>query len=250
MNLLRLHLLLALLPVTAAVADLPDPPAGHVLDRADWMPRQETKQLETELSRLRREHRLDVIVVVWDRDLPAGQDAEHLARQLGQGWAREEFWAIVLQMPESAGRPVVAYDGPVITRPGPELVDESLRNATNRGMKEWSDPARLRSVALEVAEELVYLRLRRQFEQDGITKAEAEASAATRRTTETLLMRITIAAMTGILIFGTIIAIRLCIRRRGPAELTFPPTRWRRRLNAPWCGGSDLVATFNPPDPS
>lgn len=250
MNLLRI-VLLVLWPLSLGAEEptLPNPPVGHVLDRSEWLSRPQTEQLDTELARLRREHKVDVIVVVWDRSLPVDDDLDAFARHLGEQWAREDLWALILQMPESVNRPAVAYDGNVIAALRPEPVANAIRQAVNRGMKDWSEPARLRSVGLEVAEELVYLRLRRQFEQNTIKEARAEEIAAEKRKKETLMIRITVAVMAAILVLGTIIAIRVFMGRRGPARMTFPATRWRRRLQAPWCGGSDLVTTFTPPEP-
>ena len=251
MKLLRL-LLLLLIPgsATADEAQLPSPPAGHVFDLSNGIQRQDRTQLETELARLRDEHHLDVIVVNWDRALPPGHDLDGFAQHLGERWAREELWTIVLQGPDQDTSPAVAFEGRAIDAL-PETAVQSIRNAINRGMKDWTQSARLRSVALETAEELVYLRQSRKLGQlpakDGVAPSPETVQAKSKGT---LLIRITIGAMIGMLIFGVIIAVRLCIRSRRPAEMSFPPTRWRRRLNAPWCGGSDLVTTFTPPDPS
>ena len=251
MNLLRFLLLLLLLPNAAGAEPppLPNPPVGHVLDRSGWLSGPDTNELETELSRLRKEHLIDVIVVAWDRSLPVDHDLDAFARRLGQSWAREDLWAVVLQMPDTVNRPAIAYEGAAIDSLRKEPVEAAIETAVDRGMKEWTEPARLSGVALNLAEELVYLRLRRQHEQNTIKKAQTKALAIAKQRKENLMIRVTGGIMATILLIGTVLAARLIIRRRRPAQLTFPETRWRRRLAAPWCGGSDLVTTFTPPDP-
>jgi hypothetical protein len=249
MNLLPLALILFLSPLAAGANDSPrpNPPTGHVLDHRGWLPKPHVQQLETELSRLRTEHHVDVLVIVWNRTPPPDNDLEALARHLGQTWARENLWAVVLQVPDNVKHPVVAYEGAVIDTLRRDAVDQAIRAAVDRGVKEWTEPDRLASVALGLGEELVYLRLRRQHEQDSITAAETKAAAVAKQQKDGRTMRTALGVTAALLLIGGILTARILIRRRGPARLTFPDTRWRRRLGAPWCGGGDLVTTFTPP---
>lgn len=249
MNLLLLLLVLLLpRPVGAEEAAPPAPPAGQVLDPSGWLAENDTRLLESELARLRNEYHVDVCVVVWDGPLPGDQDPESFARQLGQSWAREDLGAVVLQHTASAGPPAVACEVAAIDSLGTELVATALAAAIERGMKEWTERTRTTGVALNLAEELVYLRLHHQHDQKTIGQAGKTATLHARQPQTSLAVRIALGVLSALLLAGTFIAVRMR-RHRGPAELVFPDTRWRRRLGAEWCGGSDLVTTFTPPEP-
>lgn len=247
MNFVLLVLML-LLPRTVGAEDptMPDPPAGQVLDQSGWLPDNTSGPLESELGRLRRDHQVDVQVVIWDQPLPGDHDPHSFARHLGSTWARENLWAVVLQEPGSDTPPAVAYQGPSLEQLGPETVIPAIQAAIDRGLKDWSDRERTSAVALNLAEELVHLRLRQQH-----TEAPSQlpvAAPAGRQQENARAIRISLGVVAAILLIGVFITFRL-VRRRGPAKLLFPDTRWRLRLGASWCGGTDLVTTFTPTEP-
>jgi hypothetical protein len=250
MKLFRL-LPLLLLPVTGAAEDvtLPDPPEGQVLDQSGWLSEQDASRLESELSRLRVDHHVDVMVVIWDGPLPSDSDRDAFARRLGQTWANEKLWAVVLQVPGAIDRPGIAHKAAAIDSLHQEESAKTIQTAVARGMKEWSDQSRVRGVALNLAEELVYLQLHHQREPDAVQPAKDEAPALAQGRQIPRTIRIALGVAAAVLITALLLAIRMFGRRRGPEQLDFPETRWRRRLGAPWCGGSDLVTTFHPPAP-
>ena len=106
----RLLLLLAtLLPPLASGqnAAFPSPPPGQVLDSGNWLPDARRRHLESELGRIRLTHQVDVLVVVWEQGLRPGSSLEDLASRLGETWAREDLWAVVLHVPHSLAPPTL-----------------------------------------------------------------------------------------------------------------------------------------------
>ena len=97
--------------VSGSEFNLPEPPAGQVLDRMEWLTDERRENLETELARLKEEHEVDLFVVIWDRRLPDGQLPEDLANNIGQAWSDGELWGTGLLTPEAINRPLAITGG-------------------------------------------------------------------------------------------------------------------------------------------
>ncbi|NNC90528.1 MAG: hypothetical protein HKN82_18895, partial [Akkermansiaceae bacterium] len=95
----------------ARTTDLPPPPDGHVFDAANSLGDRRRDDLEAELARIRNAHRIDIHAVAWDRELPQDGDLAALAARLGDAWAREDRWVVVLQAPGNDGAIVGAHRG-------------------------------------------------------------------------------------------------------------------------------------------
>jgi uncharacterized membrane protein YgcG len=250
MIVLRMLLVLLVLPLSAAGDEfqLPNPPAGQVLDQPKWLSRESKVNLENELARLRQSHEVDVLVVIWKHAVPTGMDPEQLARQLGKTWSREDLWALVLHLPETINTPFVAWGGQVLENIAGIPSAPAIDAAVARGLKEWTEQERVASVSLNLGEELVFLQHRRAGEdkvrQQQIATTQTEATQEGR----TLFIRIALIIL-GIFTAAAIAAAAVVWRRirSRPATFHFPQTRWQRRLGASWSGGSKLITSFTPP---
>ncbi len=246
MNLPRLVILLALAAAPAGVAqtaDFPTPPVGHVLDPGRWLPDEPRRTLEDELLRIRREHDIDVLVILWDHSLPVGVPLDELARRLGEAWAREPFWAVVLHVPYSARHPVIRHGGPIASRIPEDALAEALLRGASRGAKESTPQGRVVSTALEVSEEFIFLLNRRDMVQSSF-RAELAARKEKHHARMSRILTLAITAFALGLVLAGALGWYLLHRRRLPPTLEFPDTRWRRRLGAGWSGGRSLLVTI------
>lgn len=250
MMILRILLALLILPLGVGAADfeLPDAPAGQILDGGDWLGNDEKLQLESELTRLRETHQVDVFVVIWSEAIENEIDLQDLAGRLGETWNRGELWAVVLQQPESLAHPIVAWGGLLLESAGKADVEEALDHAVSRGLKEWSERNRVSGVALNLGEELVFHRHRSLAAREKQSQQQAAADAVARQLARTKIIRISLIGLAILIAAALAVFAWILLRARRPPTHQFPQTRWRRRLGASWSGGSKLITSFTPPD--
>lgn len=249
MTVFRILLVLLVIPFAASAADfeLPNPPAGQILDQDDWLGRDDKKHLEGELTRFRDAHGVDVLVVIWSQAFGSEGDLQDLARRLGETWSRESLWAVVVQHQESPDRPFTAWGGELLEKFTAGSLDESLREAVSRGLKEWSDRNRVSGVALNLGEELVFHRNRHQAEREALQFQQLATETAAKQQGRTQVIRYSLLGL-AILIAAALLVIGWIRYRSRPTKFQFPQTRWRRRLGASWSGGSNLNTSFTSSD--
>ena len=246
MNLRLLSFLCLLLPelATGQAIDFPGPPDGQVLDAGGWLGEDRKSRLEMELGHYRSRHDLDVLVILWDRGLPPGTTPEELASRVGQSWARQDLWTVVLHVPASLMRPAVAFGGRASTTYGEEATALALRNAVSRGMKERTTRAQVEALALELGEEFTFLKNQANNERQQNMALISRQDLAGEESSQTMMFR-AILATTFVLLAAGVATIIYLLKRR-PSGLHFPETRWRRRLGAAWSGGSPIVVSLPP----
>lgn len=250
MIVLRILLVLLVLPLSAAGDEfqLPNPPAGQVLDQSHWLSRDAKMNLESELARLRQSHEVDVLVVIWKHAVPSEMDPEQLARQLGKTWSREDLWALVLHLPDVISTPFVAWGGQVLENIAEIPSAPALDAAITRGLKEWTEQERVSSVSLNLGEELVFLQHRRTSEDQARQQQLATAQTEAKQGGRARFIRIALIIL-GIFTAAAIATAAVVWHRlrSRPSTFHFPQTRWQRRLGASWSGGSKLITSFTPP---
>lgn len=224
------------------MGEFPNPPAGQVLDIGDRLGSERRGRLESELRRLRSEYNLDVMVVLWTGSLPPSTGLEDLARRLGETWAREDLWAVVLHVPDSLHRPAVASGGSFLETVTEQAAFDAQARAIFRGTKERTPNAQVEALALELGEEFVFLQHRRDYERKGIVAAQDEQLRAREDRQQAMIVRAIIATLFALLAVA-LVAVLYFFKRR-PSNLAFPDTRWRRRLGAKWCGGNPVVVSI------
>lgn len=235
-----------LLPTLASSQsiDFPPPPAGHVLDAGDWLGPGRKARLEQELGRYRRNHDLNVLVVLWNRGLPPGTTLEALAARLGETWAHHGLWAIILHVPDSLQRPVVVAGNRTSRSRDDEAIALAVSASVSRGMKERSTRARIESLALEVGEELAFLKNRAAHQNGQVVSNKNLPDPPDRGLRLPMLPGALIPITLALLLIGVIAVIYLL--RRRTTGLFFPETHWRRRLGAPWGGGPRIIVSVPP----
>ena len=243
----RILLALILFPLASPGEEpvLPVPPSGQVLDQNEWLDLDQRNQLESELTRFRQSHDVDVLVVIWNQALDPGTDLKQLARRLGKTWSRENLWALVLHHPDSEAPPIAAWGGNLLEDLGKPSPEGAFHDALARGLKEWTDQDRVSGIALNLGEEMVFLQLQQRTALKAHKQQQATALAAAKQNGRAKTIRyslITLASLITVAL-GTAGWIRY---RSRPTSFQFPKTRWRRRLGASWSGGSNLVSSFTP----
>lgn len=229
---------------TSQGIEFPSPPRGHVLDPSGWLGEDRTLRLEEELSHYRRNHDIDVFVVLWSRSLRPQTTLEELALRIGETWSRQSLWAVVLHLPESLYRPVVVTRSTSTQLSGDESIEGARQSAVSRGMKEPHTRARIESLALETGEELIFWKNQVLHEQNLSASGIPIALYADKQPPERLLPPPII--LISLILLPIIIILRL---RRRFAPLTFPETTWRYRLQAKWSGGNRIIVSIPPPTP-
>jgi hypothetical protein len=241
-RLLILGTLLLPASLRAQVTDFPPPPAGQVLDAGDRLGSERRARLEGELGRLRTQYHLDVMVILWDRSLPPETGLEELATRIGETWAREDLWAVVLHLPDSVHQPTLVIGGEYLkTIPG-DSADDALHDAQFRGMKERTSFEQVAALGLEIGEELVYLKNRITLERKEYVANRDHLLRAQEERHQRMIFRgavVTIVALVAVAVLAV-----LYLFRRRPSNLEFPATRWRRRLGAEWSGGGNIVVSI------
>ncbi len=218
-----------------------------MLDQDQWLDREQRSQLESELTRLRQTHAVDVLVIIWSQAFDSETDPEQLARRLGATWSREDLWALVLHRPDATTHPLAVWGGPLLEDSADSSLDKPLRDALARGLKEWTGRDRVSGVALNLGEELVFLQSRRRAELAARQQQQTSARAEAGHPGWTGIIRYALIAV-AVLIAIALVATGWILYRSRPTSLRFPKTRWRRRLGANWSGGSNLITSFTPPE--
>ena len=244
-TLLSFSLVLSFSPGVAGQSiDFPHPPPGQVLDTGGWLGDERKARLESELSRHRKSHGLDVLVILWDRGLPPETTLEELAERVGETWTRESSWVVVLHVPDSLLRPAAVFGGEARARHAGEEAGLALYNALSRAMKERTTRARVEALGLELAEEFVFLRNRATYERKRIASIHQEQLRDRAESHHSMIFRAVMATLLALLAVGVVGVIYLLKRR--PSNLHFPETHWRRRLGASWSGGGQIVVSLPP----
>ncbi len=221
--------------------EFPSPPRGQVLDPSGWLGEDRTLRLEEELGRYRRNHDVDVFVVLWSRSLGSETTLEELALRIGETWSRQSLWAVVLHLPESLYRPVVVTRNTSAKLSGEKPLEVVRQSAVSRGMKEPHTRARMEALALETGEELIFWKNQALRGQNQSKSGIPDDPHPEKQSREKLLPPPIILISLTLL---PIVIIR-CLRRRF-APLTFPETTWRFRLQAKWSGGSRIIVSIPP----
>lgn len=245
--LIRIVILLSLLTPVASwgqAIDFPNPPLGQVLDAGDWLGEDRRVRLEEQLGHYRKRFEVDVMVVLWDRGLPPETSLEELAERVGQTWARETFWVVVLHIPDSLLRPAAVYGGRASKRYLEEVPGLALDTALTRGMKERTTRAQIEALGLELGEEFVFLRHRAAYEHKEHLANQTEKLQHSEERHQTMIFRAVIATLLALAAVGLVALIYMV--KRKPSDLCFPETRWRRRLGGTWSGGGQIVVSVPP----
>lgn len=224
--------------------EFPSSPNGQVFDPAGWLGADRIVRLENELSRYRRNHGIEVFVVLWSRSLPSGATLEELALRIGETWSQQDLWAVVLHLPESLHRPVVVSKNISGQFLAEQSVEDTVRSAVSRGMQEPHTRARIEALALETGEELTFYKSRALLEQ---TRPAISAARALLEGTQPQGLRL-FPAM-AFIIPTLFLIIILCRFRRRSESLSFPARTWHRRLSASWGGGNQITVSFPPRAP-
>ncbi len=224
--------------------DFPNPPLGQVLDAGDWLGEDRRVRLEKELRHYRKRYEVDVMVILWDRGLPPETSLDELALRVGQTWERESFWVVVLHIPDSLLRPAVVYGGRATKRYLEEIPGLALHSASTRGMKERTTRAQVEALGLELGEEFVFLRHRAEFERKEQLASQKEKLENSEERHQTMIFRAVIATLLALVAVGVVALIYMT--KRKPTDLSFPETRWRRRLGGSWSGGGQIVVSLPP----
>ena len=230
--------------VWSQVIEFPNPPSGQVLDAGSWLGDERRERLENELGRYRSSYAIDVMVVLWDRGLPPETGLEELAGRLGETWAREDLWIVVLHVPDSLHRPALVCGGEVTKRLAGETVKEAMLAATLRGMKERTTRAQVEALGLEAGEEFIFLKARAELDRKLGVAAHDQQLRDREARHQAMIFRAAMATVLALTAVATV-AVLYFIRRR-PTDFTFPETRWRRRLGAKWSGGGHIVVSLPP----
>lgn len=244
---MRLLLMLSLLAPTLAVGqaiEFPNPPAGQVLDAGSWLGDERHARLESALGRYRKSYQIDVMVVLWERGLPPETSLEELAERVGETWAREPLWVVILHIPDSLYRPTAVYGGSGTKRFREEVPAVALHSAVLRGMKERTTRAQVEALGLEAGEEFVFLKHRREFEHKEHLAQHHQQLKDQEGRHRSMIFRAVIATLLALVAVGVVAL--LYLRRRRPSDLQFPETRWRRRLGGKWSGGGQIVVALPP----
>ena len=245
---MRLLLILSLLAPTLAVGqaiEFPYPPAGQVLDAGSWLGDERRSRLESALGRYRKSYQIDVMVVVWERGLPPETSLEDLAERVGETWAREPLWVVILHIPDSLHRPTAVYGGSGTKNFQEEVPAVALHSAVLRGMKERTTRAQVEALGLEAGEEFVFLKNRREFEhKEHLAHHHHQQLQGPEGRHQSMIFRAVIATLLALVAVGVVAL--LYLRRRRPSDLQFPETRWRRRLGGKWSGGGQIVVALPP----
>ena len=238
-----LFLLFSTLWICAEETLLPNAPLGQVVDQTDWLGEERKKRLDERLRYFRASAGVDVFVVIWDRELPSDQTLKEFALTLGTEWSRENFWALVIKQPESIQRPEIQYGGIFVDGLKTEQLDYSVGEAITRGLKDWTDQARVEAIALEIGEEFSYLKQRRVHERTVVREHMEEIAVIHRKGQKKRTLRLVLAGLGLILTLsvGLFFGVRYFCSKK---PYTFPETRWRKRLGGTWSGGSTIVATL------
>lgn len=243
--LVRILLLLLLLSPAALrgqATEFPKPPDGQILDTGGWLGENRRANLEAELGRYRKEYEIDVMVILWDHGLPPETSLEELADRLGETWAREDLWLVVVHIPDSLRYPAVVAGGPATGSVREEALSGALLRAIDRGMKERTTRAQVEALALEAGEEFVFLRNRSALEQKLQVAAQHQQARTREASHETMILRALVVTLLALAAVGALAVVYLL--KRHPNHLEFPNTRWRSRLGAKWSGGGHIVVSL------
>lgn len=231
-----------------ALPTLPPAPEGQVLDRMEWLTEDRRLTLETELTRIREEHSVDLFVVVWDRRLSDGQQPAELAQHIGESWSHGSIWGTVLLTPAAINQPIVVTGGQNLNEEHLTHLAQAAAYSVEFGAKAWTDQDRVKQTTLVLAEELVFAKYALAPRPKGL------ASSLSGGITSSSYSPILLAAVGTLGLFALLLALYFLIRRHKvdspePSAHHFPAPQTRPRLGAPWSGCSSLVVTI-PPNPS
>ena len=221
---------------------LPSPPEKHVLDESDWLELNQQVKLETYLAKRANDWGVHVFGVILEKVPPQG--GESYVKLLGNHWNKGKVWGVVLHVPGEKGSPWFASGGEnldVIAKPG------ELKQAMNKVMllshREDDERNQFRMGCWELVNELCFF----QMENDNLSDVRSEkveenlAAKFFKKMKQKILL-----ILSGLALLFSLLLMIFLIRKMKSRRTVFefPETKARKRLQAPWSGGGNVLLRY------
>lgn len=245
---LCLLLFCLLMPVTVLAQEesydvddsmIPPRPSTHIFDSAKWLNANEEDRLEIELARQYDDYQIDIYIVTQPRHPVQG--ASTYARTLGEAWTRAPVWCVIFYVP---GDPSGFHAQAGGVGLDPARVNRAIAEASKRAKREMTEKDRIMAAWSECAEVLRFMYNARDRNREAYIdqRKEAKNEAISRQKRKKIIMVIGAGAFFAMFAGATYFFTRKR-KKRCPAVFEFPETSWRKRYQAPYSGGSGLVAS-------
>lgn len=245
---LCLLLFCLLMPVTVLAQEesydvddsmIPPRPSTHIFDSAKWLNANEEDRLEIELARQYDDYQIDIYIVTQPRHPVQG--ASTYARTLGEAWSRAPVWCVIFYVPGDPSGFHVQAGGVGLD---PARVNRAIAEASKRAKREMTEKDRIMAAWSECAEVLRFMDNARDRSRDAFLDKREEVinEALSKEKRKKIIMVIAAGAFCAMIAGATFFFTRTR-KKRCPAVFEFPETSWRKRYQAPYSGGSGLVAS-------
>lgn len=218
---------------------IPPRPATHIYDAAKWLSAEEEDRLESQLALQYRENKIDMYLVTQPKHPVQG--ASTYARTLGEAWSRAPVWCVIFYVPGDPSGFHVQAAGVGLD---PARVNRAIAEASKRARREITEKDRIMAAWSECAEVLRFMDNARDRSRDAfLDKREEVVNEVLAKEKRKKIIMVVAAGAFCAMIAGATFFFTRKRKKRCPAVFEFPETSWRTRYQAPYSGGSGLVAS-------
>lgn len=233
--------------------DLPPMPANGIYDPDDWLSEKTVTEMTGSIADAREKGEALIYIVILS-NVP-GDEVEGHAMKLGRGWAGEQLWGMIFHVPGDETCP--KFFGEL--KPRSDWTEEQLRdfqNSIERAIAEavkrieGQEDALLRveGGTRVIAEEFGYLGLVRERIEFNNAKASGDRLTKEERLKNEEGKFSWMFLVVIPLVLFAVVALGFLLVRKTEEEgddYQFPETTSRKRFQAPWSGGGNVLVKFS-----
>jgi len=220
-------------------------PTGQVSDSSGWLSPADAEALSQRLRRLRKDDKIDIIVVI----LPAPPSVrpDVFAGQMLSRWGEGDTQTLILHVVGDPDGPWMVAGGRTVRLAGELVTREAILEARRHVEATRSERDRLFVAVNEMEDLLHFLSYRGRYHEERLRAVlvSHQLNVTKRRLNQRVLI-VGSVATSGLLLLGVVMGAVYWTRFRSP--LWFPATSWRLRLGAPYAGGNDAAIRLDPQD--
>ena len=218
---------------------IPQRPPSHIFDPAKWLSPDEEDSIQLQLAKQYKEHDIDIYIVT--RAKQPVQGAKTYARALGEAWSRAPVWCVIFYVPGDPSGFHVQAGGLGLD---PARVNRAVSEASRRARREMTEKDRVMAAWGECAEVLRFMHNARDLSNEAVAEKRNELRGEwiSKEKWKRIIMVSGIGLLV-LLVASAYFFFSSTRKKRCPAVYHFPDTAWRKRYQAPYSGGSGVVAS-------
>ena len=217
-------------------------PLSFIHDPSNWLTRDIKVPLEDFLRARSNNYNTEVFLLLAPLPAHNPDQARLMLQEIGKSWSPHN-WAIISYAPDQIRSPMVVLGGPFYERINVKNLDHEVQLIRDLSSQAWEERPDIDFLVHKISDTLTFNSRANDAYVQELARAwrddEKEKLAATE--SKNIRLGLIAAIASAILITTLLLLWKLYLSCR---KMTFPLTRWKKRLGAPHSGGSSVNHRF------